>query len=419
MKKRKLYLLIPTILLILLLSILLLRPHAPTVPSRISNFYTSFLAAFSTGTYSDIDPYLHYEYPIYRELNESNFHNITSCKIESWSKLSDQLWEVTTLIQLEGETEWRECYHFLGEVGGEMKVMISPDNVPNDLAEELDLSRFVSEDTLPLDPESQKLLLQYETGGTPPFLTVKPDTLNGHYEGSLFFVALQNVTIQLNGKDVLLETAIREGDISVEEIVAYARVDARNGFCTEKEHTENGLSQFTYDYGNYRVNTIDDVYETPDGQAHRIKTFAVMAPTVVENEGYGFFYEGNGDIDREEWGVQLEVTDCTPNGVEIKSEQSGGQQLGTLSVVRYYLTSQEDRDFYYEDTSLLAIPLTMGGTTTFHLDWSNENGPLSTGHYYLVIVLQDNYPEDMLTPMIRKFHDRQSYMVEFTIDTAP
>lgn len=150
------------------------------------------------------------------------------------------------------------------------------------------------------DPEAQKLHLQYEPGSSSPSLIVHSDTLNGHYEGNLFFVGLQNVTIRLDGTDSLLETAIREGDISVEEIVAYARVDARNGFCTEKEHTENGLSQFTYDYGDYRINTIDDVYETPDGQSHRIKTFAVMAATVVENESYGFFYEGNGEIDRED-----------------------------------------------------------------------------------------------------------------------
>ena len=150
------------------------------------------------------------------------------------------------------------------------------------------------------DPETHKLHLQYEPGSSSPSLIVHSDTLNSHYEGNLFFVGLQNVTIRLDGTDYLLETAIREGDISVEEIVAYARIDARNGFCTEKEHTENGLSQFTYDYGDYRINTIDDVYETPDGQSHRIKTFAVMAATVAENESYGFFYEGNGDIDRED-----------------------------------------------------------------------------------------------------------------------
>lgn len=58
----------------------------------------------------------------------------------------------------------------------------------------------------------------------------------------------------------------------------------------------------------------------------------------------------------------------------------------------------------------------MDGTTTFRLDWSKEQGPLSAGHYYLGVVLQDNYPEDMLTPMVRKFHDRQHYILEFTID---
>lgn len=39
-----------------------------------------------------------------------------------------------------------------------------------------------------------------KAGDGAPTNIVKSDTLNGHYEGNLFFVALQNVTIQLNGK---------------------------------------------------------------------------------------------------------------------------------------------------------------------------------------------------------------------------
>ena len=58
----------------------------------------------------------------------------------------------------------------------------------------------------------------------------------------------------------------------------------------------------------------------------------------------------------------------------------------------------------------------MDGTTTFRLDWSEEQGPLPAGHYYLGVVLQDDYPKDMLTPMVRKFHDRQHYVLEFAID---
>ena len=71
------------------------------------------------------------------------------------------------------------------------------------------------------DPEAQKLRLQYEPGDGAPTNIVKNDTLNGHYEGNLFFVGLQNVMIRLDATDSLLETAIREGDISVEEIVAF------------------------------------------------------------------------------------------------------------------------------------------------------------------------------------------------------
>ena len=122
-----------------------------SVPSNITEFYQDFLTAFSTGTYADIDPYIHYEVPEHKSLNESYFLNIENYKIQSWSKINDKLWEVTTFVQLTGDSVGEECYHFIGNFDGTLKVMIGPYNIPEELSQGGDLSIYIPSDALPPD----------------------------------------------------------------------------------------------------------------------------------------------------------------------------------------------------------------------------------------------------------------------------
>ena len=118
----------------------------------------------------------------------------------------------------------------------------------------------VSEPGFTADPETQKLHLQYEPGDGAPTNIVKSDTLNGYYEGNLFFVALQNVTIQLNGKYVPLETAIREGDISGFDRAGHtSQIAGRCGHRPLRVETKNpagpiGVSRVKYTHYTARKN---------------------------------------------------------------------------------------------------------------------------------------------------------------------
>ena len=149
--KKKTYLVILS--LGLAVALLLLVFGRNRVPAEIADTYGGFLEAFSSGEYEDIDPYLHYENPEYRQMNLENFHNIQSYQIQSWKKLNDQLWVAKASVQLVGDTDWTQCYHFVGWLDGRIQIMLGPQNVPSELADGLDLSGFVPPNALPPDTE--------------------------------------------------------------------------------------------------------------------------------------------------------------------------------------------------------------------------------------------------------------------------
>ena len=66
------------------------------------------------------------------------------------------------------------------------------------------------------------------------------------------YVGLTDVCVEAVQGKKALEMAIQDGDISVEEIFAYARLDARNGFCTEHKNSKHGLTHFIYVYPEYK-----------------------------------------------------------------------------------------------------------------------------------------------------------------------
>lgn len=123
------------------------------VPPEISGKYQNFLQLFSTGEYVDIDPYLHYEIREHRKLNEKYFVNIANYKIKGWKKLSPNLWMATIYIQLANGEDGEICYHFIGMIDGDWKIMLGAHQVPSDLREGMDLSSYVPENALPIDVE--------------------------------------------------------------------------------------------------------------------------------------------------------------------------------------------------------------------------------------------------------------------------
>ena len=123
-----------------------------TVPADIASFYEQYLYLYKTGTYADIDPFLHFELPESRELNEEYFKNIQDFQIRKWEKLNTNLWMVSTYVEIDDALGPRMGYHFIGKVDGNLKVMLGKDNVPAVLSGNEDLSkRYTIENSLPMD----------------------------------------------------------------------------------------------------------------------------------------------------------------------------------------------------------------------------------------------------------------------------
>ena len=114
----------------------------PEPDNHIVEFYTDFLHAFETGSYSDIAPFTHFEIPEYQQMVQENFVNIRNYKIDHWDKISDELWVATTYVETAYEPNGIICYHFVGSIENQLYVMIGYRQVPEILSGEKDLSEF-------------------------------------------------------------------------------------------------------------------------------------------------------------------------------------------------------------------------------------------------------------------------------------
>lgn len=65
----------------------------------------------------------------------------------------------------------------------------------------------------------------------------------GNYE-EFYYHELTDVTIEIDGTAMPLEDALQGGYITVEEIVARAKLDAAQEICTETSETKDGLPDF-------------------------------------------------------------------------------------------------------------------------------------------------------------------------------
>ena len=122
--------------------------EANRVPKEMETYYNQFIEAFSEGTFDDIKPFLHFEIEEYQQLMEHYFSNIRNVQLESWERINDDLWVANTYVETDTEPEGNLTHYFVGKVDGEMRIMIGVFQVPDELADGEDLSRFISPDML-------------------------------------------------------------------------------------------------------------------------------------------------------------------------------------------------------------------------------------------------------------------------------
>lgn len=251
---------------------------------------------------------------------------------------------------------------------------------------------------------------------------------------SIAYLAVNDVTIEIDGTAMKLEDALLEGYISVDEMIAYARKDAGMGFCREGAASKNGLTEFTYRYGDFNLRYIYDLYETPDGKQHLITDFLIY-----DSRSEPHFLpvdEQTGEpIDYEDWGLRFEISKLGPSGITIKCSQSGGQQIGALHVGAFMLSKKDPNALGLEQVQPLTeegeiVPftgneqwnsdpdgfLTMGGTKELSFDLTQLYGQLPAGDYVLSLQIVDLYDEEEVSPLLRNYYDEQWYDMEFAIE---
>lgn len=242
--------------------------------------------------------------------------------------------------------------------------------------------------------------------------TISAEELGQNYPCDLDLEGIENVQVQLDGAYYPLEDALKDQRITLEELAAYAQIDARTGFCTEEYETHNGLTRFTYIYPDFKFNYIHCIYETPDGNSYELWEYSLLSPNNYPTLPIPTNDEGL-DLDREDWGIEFTVTDARPDGLMLETAQSGGMQFGTLSMEDYYVFAWDGNQIVSGTwRSNLDIPIVMGGSGELEITWESELPP---GEYMFVARLQEIYDPADVPALMKNYHDHQQYAIPFSI----
>lgn len=253
------------------------------------------------------------------------------------------------------------------------------------------------------------------------FTTIKSEDLGGSFQGDIVYLNLRDVNIDANGEQLKLEDALRDGIITAEEIFAYARLDARYGFCTETFESKHGLTHFTYCYPEFNLRLTYDVYETPDNQQHLINEIIFYSPTSQVSTNYTDDKTGDA-IDREDWGLTFEAVSATSTILTVECSHSGGQQIGNLLVDYYIIYRGNDYAFVPHregidstEDFLPKIIIPQNEVSVFAIDWTETYGMLDSGEYSIALFVHDEFDKTKIHPLMEDYYDTQRYWVEFSI----
>lgn len=276
-------------------------------------------------------------------------------------------------------------------------------------------------------PEGQRLRLKVTPGNNGGAY----DIVCEHKGSNPHVYGVSSVTVFLDGEEMDLGDAVEAKRITVEELEAYARIDAKEGFCQMEYATRNGFTLYVYHYDDFDIATYYDVYTDPDGRETHFQKFAVASAAGPDGADIGNFrnigkYSVHFPYDaQEDWGLTIDVTESTADHLTLQITQSGvGQHFGQLSVseVMHLYKINEDQSmvgYSYpsvlpaEETYLCDIP--NNGSTELVISWTDTFGQLESGNYRVQIDIQDIFDPEQLHPLMQDFTERQGYQIEFTV----
>lgn len=260
------------------------------------------------------------------------------------------------------------------------------------------------------------LQISVEVDSDAGFTTISSQELNQNISGKLVFLDVANVFITINDEKVLLTDAIRNGDITLEELAAQAQIDSRNGKCKENYTSELGLTRFIYRYDEFELMLVHDVFESPNGEQTLITDFHIYSPEAHKRLTYYLEDEDGNSLKREDWGLHFTVTDTQETTITLLCSQTGGQHVGELQVTSVNIITPENG--YWKDISNSTdIPLTISLEATSELSFnlSSYFNSFPRGDYVIELCIEDIYNINEIHPLQKNFTDKQLYQVEFSI----
>ena len=282
---------------------------------------------------------------------------------------------------------------------------------------------FLPTEVMPTAPEQltislsndQYLRIEIEAADGEEYTEILSAGSGSDCRTEIHYVDVCDVRIEVDGMVYYLEDAIREELISLEQIYAYSRIDARLGYCETFTKVRNGLTFLVFRYPEYELWFTYDYYFLPDGE-HRL-----VNELYISKNRYNVDSSANRVV-QEDWGVTFEVSEVNSSSITLRCTQSGGQQLGELITDFFYIESVREQDsiprlndFADIDSYQQKIVIPRDTVSEITLDWTDIYGELSPGDYLMSLKVRDVYDPADTHPLISKFETRQSYTIPFVI----
>lgn len=240
------------------------------------------------------------------------------------------------------------------------------------------------------------------------------------FNGKLSYYGVTDVTIDINGEAIALETALKNQQVTPEELFHLARTDAANGVCTEFYTSDLGLSKFFYSYPKFELMLTYDIFEAANGEQQLINEVAVCSWNYHKKAEQGLLQSevtSLSSIYREDWGIEFKVMSVSPSQIKLLCTQSGGQQVGELNIISYTIQKVDDADTNLNSDSIEFSPITIPSNCKSEqtIIWPTKYNTLPSGTYQLLLIIQDNYNPTQIHPLIKKYTNKQEYIIKFDI----
>ena len=232
--------------------------------------------------------------------------------------------------------------------------------------------------------------------------TFLPQQLNGRNSAAITLHSIQEVCVAAGSKQLDLISALSDGRLSVEYLVAQAFLDARNGVCERVVLSQNGLNLFRFLYPNFDLCVTWDVFESALGEDVPVFSvdFYLPGQSVSATVDRFLYREDRTSIDTQwkDWGLTFPLTEATAKGITFRAIQKGGQETGALSIERYHiyrLTSEGSEEVGYtctieEEAQLRkSYMLPQNSESTVSIDWAEIYGSLPEGNYELHLIVEN------------------------------